>query len=48
MTDADVKKFIQNVDADSDGRVSKTELFTVFKELMSNPQALKKFSQWPL
>jgi Ca2+-binding EF-hand superfamily protein len=45
VSDADVKKFIENVDADNDGKVSKKELLEVFKELMANPQALKKFSQ---
>jgi Ca2+-binding EF-hand superfamily protein len=36
ITDSDVKKFTSAVDKDSDGKITKTELFEIFKRIVSN------------
>lgn len=42
VTDEDVKKFGQAVDKNSDGKVSREELFQIFKQIVE-----KKFSLLP-
>lgn len=34
ITEDDIKKFVSSVDSDSDGSISKDELFLVFKKLI--------------
>ena len=36
ITDEDVKRFVGEVDQNSDGKITREELFTIFKRLIEN------------